>query len=121
MADSPTVEMCSMPTPTSILVIALGDGRDQAAIEIAIRQALRSGARVVVVAVLSSLPQAFQRVSLVIDPPELWKLATLEHARYLNTLVTGDAMPSRIKTRVLFGKRVEQIVREVLRVEKFFA
>jgi nucleotide-binding universal stress UspA family protein len=104
-----------MLTPTSILVIARGDGRDQAAIEMASRLASRYGARIVVAAVLSGLPRAFQRVSLVIDPVELWKMAALEHARYLDTLVGGEAMPIRIETRVLFGRKVEQIVREVSR------
>jgi universal stress protein E len=39
----------------------------------------------------------------------------LEHGRYLNTLVAGQAVSIKIETRVLFGKKVEQIVREVLR------
>ena len=94
-----------MQTPTSILVIAAGDGRDQAAIEMASRLALRNGARLVVAAVLSGLPRAFQRVSLVIDPVELWVIAALEHARYLNTLVAGQAASIRVETRVLFGKK----------------
>jgi nucleotide-binding universal stress UspA family protein len=104
-----------MLTPTSILVIARGDGRDQAAIEMASRLASHYGARIVVATVLGSLPRAFQRISLVIDPVELWKMAALEHARYLDTLVAGEAMPFRIETRVLFGKKVEQIAREVSR------
>jgi nucleotide-binding universal stress UspA family protein len=104
-----------MLTPTSILVIARGDGRDQAAIEMASRLASHYGARIVVATVLGSLPRAFQRISLVIDPVELWKMAALEHARYLDTLVGGEAMPIRIETRVLFGRKVEQIVREVSR------
>jgi nucleotide-binding universal stress UspA family protein len=104
-----------MLTPTSILVIARGDGRDQAAIEMASQLALRHGARIVVAAVLSGLPRAFQRVSLVIDPMELWEMASSEHARYLDTLVSGQSAPNKIETRVLFGKKVEQIVREVSR------
>ena len=45
-----------MQTPTSILVVTAGDGRDQAAIEMASRLAVRNGARLVVAAVLSGLP-----------------------------------------------------------------
>jgi nucleotide-binding universal stress UspA family protein len=104
-----------MLTPTSILVIAAGDGRDQAAIEMARRIALRNGAHLVVAAILNGLPRAFQRVSLVIDPAELWEMAALEHARYLDTLVSGESAPLKIETRVLFGKKLEQIVREVSR------
>lgn len=104
-----------MQTLTSILVIAEGDGRDQAAIEMASRLAVRNGARLVAAAVLTGLPRAFQRVSLVIDAVELWVVAALERARYLNTLVAGQTASIRVETRVLFGHRVEQIVREVSR------
>jgi nucleotide-binding universal stress UspA family protein len=104
-----------MLTPTSILVIARGDGRDQAAIEMASRLALRRGARLVVASVLSGLSPAFLRVSLVIDPAALWKMADLEHARYLDSLVSGQSTTLKIETRVLFGKKVEQIVAEVSR------
>jgi nucleotide-binding universal stress UspA family protein len=109
-------EQVSMQTPpTSILVVTAGDGRDQAAIEMASRLALRNGARLAVAAVLSGLPPAFQRVSLVVEPAELWVVAALEHGRYLNTLVAGQSASIKIETRVLFGKKVEQIVREVSR------
>jgi nucleotide-binding universal stress UspA family protein len=57
------------------MVIARGDGRDQAAIE----------------------------------------MAALEHARDLDTLVSRESAPFKIETRILFGKRVEQIVGEVSR------
>jgi nucleotide-binding universal stress UspA family protein len=110
-------EQVPMQTPASILVVTAGDGRDQAAIEMASRLALRNGVRLVVVAVLSGLPRAFQRLSLVIDPAELWVVAALEHGRYLNTLAAGQAVSIRVETRVLFGKKLEQIVREVRREE----
>lgn len=100
---------------TSILVIAEGDGRDQAAIGMASRLAGRNGARLVAAAVLTGIPRAFQRVSLVIDPVELWVIAALERARYLNTLVAGQTASIRVETRVLFGQSIEQIVREVSR------
>lgn len=98
---------------TSILVIATGDGRDQAAIEMARRVALRSGARVVAASVLRGLPRAFRRVSLVIDPVELWAMAAQEHLHYLDTLAAGQT--AHAETRVLFGEPVEQILREVSR------
>ena len=108
-----------MQTPTSILVVTAADGRDQAAIEMASRLAVRNGARLVVAAVLEqACHRAFQRLSLVIEPAELWVVAALDHGRYLNTLVAGQAVSIKIETRVLFGKKLEQIVREVTR-EKY--
>ena len=100
---------------TGILVIAEGDGRDQAAIEMAGRLAVINGARLVAASVLTGLPRAVQLVSLVIDPMELWLMAALEHARYLNTLVAGQTASIRVESCVLVGKRIGQIVREVSR------
>jgi nucleotide-binding universal stress UspA family protein len=104
-----------MRTPSSILLIAGGDGRDQSAIEMASRLARRNRARLVVAAVLSGLPRLFQRLSLVIHPAGLWEMAAREHAHYLDALVSGQSMPLRIETRVLSGQTMEQIVREVSR------
>ena len=99
-----------MRTPASILVIAMGDGRDQAAIELASRLAARSGARLVAASVLSELPRAFQRLSLVIDPVGLWAMAAREHVCYLEALVGGQARHTKAETRVLFGEPVEQML-----------
>ena len=102
-----------MRAPTSILLITAGDGRDQAAFELAYGMALRSGARLVVAAVLNSLPRDFQRVSLVIDTGGLWEMAARQSARYLNTLTAGQTLKPTVETRVLLGEAVEEIVREV--------
>ena len=106
-----------MRAPASILVIAGGDGRDQAAFEMAAGLASRNAARVTVAAVLKRLPRAFQRLSLVIDSVGLWEMAARERGRYLDTLVRveGFAPAVRVQTRVLFGKAVEQIAREAAR------
>jgi nucleotide-binding universal stress UspA family protein len=109
------VEMSFLPTPTSLLVVVSGDGRDQTAIEMASRLARRYGARMAVVTVQNRLPRAFQQISLVIDPGELWQMATQERALYLATLVSGQSVPSGIETRALFGDTIKEIVREVSR------
>lgn len=104
-----------MRAPTSILLVAAGDGRDQAASEAAQSLALRTGARLIVAAVLASLPRDFQRVSVVMDPGELWEMAARERTLYLNTLVAAKAVMPRVETRVLLGEAVGEIVREVFR------
>jgi nucleotide-binding universal stress UspA family protein len=100
---------------TSILLITVGDGRDQAAFELAHSIALRSRARLKVAAFLGSLPKDFQRVSLVIDPGELWKMAVRERTHYLNALVAGQTVTSGVDTHVLLGEAVDEIGREVSR------
>lgn len=71
-----------------------GDQRGQALIEAAFALASRSGARLVVVSVLSAMPCEFQRMSLVMGPLDLWALAVQERAQYLNTLVVGRSVPN---------------------------
>ena len=89
--------------------------RDQVVIDEAITLASRSGAHLLVISVLSTLPREFQRISLVIDPCDLWAMAARDRARCLDTLLAGRAAPMGIERRVLFGEVVSQIAHEVVR------
>ena len=58
-AEVPGPKVAFLRVPATILLTAAGDGRDQAAIEVAHGLALRSGTRLTVAAVLSSPQETF--------------------------------------------------------------
>jgi hypothetical protein len=101
------------PAPSKILLIAVGDARDQETFKAATQLAKSHGAGLVLAAVLSRLPPPFQRLSLVIEPSELWRLALRERIQYLETLAAERLADVGVGTRILFGGTVEAILGEV--------
>ena len=100
------------PAPPKILLIAVGDARDYRMLEAAAEVVKSNGANLVLAAVLSRLPPAFQRLSLVIEAAELWGMAVRERLRYLETLATERSSDTKVGLRILFGQTVDAIVRE---------
>ena len=100
----------------NILVVTDGSPRSRGVLDRAAALAKKNGAQLTALSVLESLPRELLRLSVAVDPADLWEVAVKERQQKLDRLLARSWKENAdFSAKVLGGSPFIEVIKEVLR------